>query len=62
MTRKLALGLSDSVIDRNVMKETWRRKAKQGERAIMDEARRLQRTRSEIGNTGVRASARHTTL
>jgi uncharacterized membrane protein YkvA (DUF1232 family) len=43
MARKLALELSDSDIDyyRKVMDETWRRKAKMGERAIMDEARRL---------------------
>ncbi|HET6628316.1 MAG TPA: DUF1232 domain-containing protein [Woeseiaceae bacterium] len=43
MARKLVLELSNGDIDyyRKVMHETWRRKAKQGERAIMDEARRL---------------------
>jgi uncharacterized membrane protein YkvA (DUF1232 family) len=43
MPRKLTLELSDSDIDyyRKVMDETWRRKAKLGERAIIDEARRL---------------------
>lgn len=43
MARKLELELSDSDLDhvRQVMDETWRRNANQGETEIMDQARRL---------------------